>query len=345
MKRFIFRFITLLLALTSLFTMISCDTEEPPAETTASTTDAVTDAPTEAPTEGETEPVVDASNDGNVRVLLCSDLHYTYLETYFGVSADKRMQLFVDSVLLEHQKKPIDLLIIGGDTSLDHWFNYGSYTKDKISTTLTLREKYLSQITAAGIPMYILPGNHEQFNNDQWEQITGNKRYGSVAVEGNLFIMLDAFSVDLEPNYDNDPTYAKHDVDYIRKQMALYPDCKNVYLVSHYFNYKNESAAFKELILDKRIKGLFQGHTHTNKTIDMGAEYGHKMIAETGHFSHYTASKDPEVLKNNFWGFRDLVITPTSSICNYVIVETKIIIGGKVFLDLKRTTINPVRFY
>jgi hypothetical protein len=77
----------------------------------------------------------------------------------------------------------------------------------------------------------------------------------------------------------------------------------------------------------------------------MGASYGHKMIAETGHFSHYTASKDPEVLKTNFWGFRDLTITPDAAICNYVIVKTKIIIGGKVFLDLNRSTINPVRFY
>ena len=342
-KNALIRIFAAILALFSLLSLISCNAGNGDMENTGE--NETTLDTTEAPTEAETDPPVDPATDGNVRVLLCSDLHYTYLETYFGMPADDRMQHFVDSVLAEHQKQPIDLLIIGGDTSLDHWFDYGSYTKDKISTTLTLREKYLSQLTKAGIPMYILPGNHEQFNNDQWGQIAGNKRYGTVEVEGNLFIMLDAFSVDLEPNYDNNPSYAKHDVDYIRKQMALHPDCKNVYLVSHYFDYKNESAAFKELILDKRIKGLFQGHTHTNKTIDMGADYGNKKIAETGHFSHYTASKDPEVLKQNFWGFRDLVITPTSAICKYVIVETKIVVSGRVLMDLKRTTLNPVRFY
>ena len=81
--------------------------------------------------------------------------------------------------------------------------------------------------------MFVLAGNHEQFNNEQWKAITGNERHGAIAMEGNLFIMLDAFSVDLEPNYDNDPSYGQHDVAYIKQQMELHPECQNVYLISH----------------------------------------------------------------------------------------------------------------
>ena len=330
-----------LLAVLSVLTLVACDTQEAP--TPEETTLADTTVEEETTTEEETTAPVDPANDGNLRVILASDLHYTYLETYFVLSADDRMQHFVDSILLEHQKQPIDLLIIAGDTSLDHWFTYGSYTKDKISTSKSLCEKYFSQITAAGIPMFVLAGNHEQFNNEQWKEITGNERYGAIAMEGNLFILLDAFSVDLEPNYDNDPSYGQHDVAYIKQQMELHPECQNVYLVSHYFNYNNESTEFKMLVrTDKRIKGLFQGHTHTNKIINMGSAYADKIIAETGHFSHYTGS---DALEKNFWGFRELIITPQTAITRYITVQTKLVFGGTLFIDLKRTTQNAARLY
>lgn len=337
------RFLSLMLACIALLSFVSCDTAEEPRDNT-DTTAAATDAPTEAPTEAETQPPVDPATDGRVRVIIASDLHYTTIETYYGMTTDDRMQHFVDTVLWEHKQKPIDLLIIAGDTSLDHLFKRGTWTANKVSTTLSLREKYLSQIKAAGIPIFTVAGNHEQFNNDQWKQFAGNDRRGSVAIEGNLFIMLDAFSVDLEPNYDYDPTYANHDVAFIKEQMALHPECENVYLIAHYFNYKTESAEFKQLIRDdKRIKGLFQGHTHENTVIDMGYDLNHKLICQTGQFSQFGTIDQAK--KNNFWGFRELIITPDVAISNYIIAKTKIVFGGTTYVDQMRTTINSARFY
>ena len=163
-------------------------------------------------------------------------------------------------------------------------------------TTLSLCEKYLSQIKSAGIPIFTVAGNHEQFNNDQWNQYAGNDRRGSVAIEGNLF------------------------------------------------SYKTESAEFKQLVReDDRIKGLFQGHTHENTVIDMGYDYNHKKICQTGQFSQFGTLE--EASKNNFWGFRELVITPDVAISNYIIAKTKFAIGGKTIIDLKRTVINSARFY
>lgn len=341
MKTSMTRLLAILLVISALLVCVSCDsTEKEPAETTAS----ATAAPTEAPTEAETDPPVDPANDGRVRVIIASDLHYTTIETYYGMTTDDRMQHFVDTVLWEHEQKPIDLLVIAGDTSLDHLFKRGTWTAKRVSTTLSLREKYLSQIKDAGIPIFTVAGNHEQFNNDQWNQFAGNDRRGSVAIEGNLFIMLDAFSVDLEPYYDDDPTYANHDVNFIKEQMALHPECENVYLISHYFSHKTESAEFKQLVReDDRIKGLFQGHTHENTVIDMGYDYNHKKICQTGQFSQFGTLE--EASKNNFWGFRELVITPDVAISNYIIAKTKFAIGGKTIIDLKRTVINSARFY
>ena len=158
--------------------------------------------------------------------------------------------------------------------------------------------------------------------------------------------MLDAFSVDLEPNYDFDPTYANHDVAFIKEQMDLHPDCKNVYLVSHYFDYRNESAEFKDLIKnDTRIKGLFQGHTHTNKIIDMGAEYNNKRICETGNYSQLGPDATKAELTQYFWGFRELIITPEAAITRYIKPTNKIQIAGQVFMDMKRNMSAAYSFY
>ena len=346
-KNQLFHILLIALTLTLLMGAVACVPEEEPMETGPITESSTHEENTsEEPTEADTEPAVDSSTDGNVRVILASDLHYTTRETYYFVPAEDRMQHFVDSVLLENELQPIDLLIIVGDTSLDHLFEYGTWTANKVSTTLALREKYLSQIKAAGIPIFTLPGNHEQFNNDQWNQFAGNDRYGAIEVEGNLFIMLDAFSVDLEPNYDNDPSYAKHDVAYIKKQIELHPDCKHIYLVSHHFNYKYETSEFKKLVReDPRIVALFQGHIHTNDIYDMGSEYNNKKLCETGNFSQYWTDGTLEQLKEYFWGYRDLVITPHSAVSRYIVPKYKLAFRGTVLVDTDRFLSKSVKFY
>ena len=67
-----------------------------------------------------------------------------------------------------------------------------------------------------------------------------------------------------------------------------------------------------------------------------------KVIAEPGHFSHYTGS---DALEKNFWGFRELIITPQTAITRYITVQTKLVFGGTLFIDLKRTTQNAARLY
>ena len=338
------RLLALFLVLASLFTLVACVPEEEP--TPEETTLADTTAEEETTPEEETTAAPDPANDGKLRVIIASDLHYTTLETYYSVSTDKRMQHFVDTLLLEHQSSPIDLLIIAGDISLDHLFKRGTWTAERVSTTKTFMEKYASQIRAAGIPIFALAGNHEQFNNEQWKQFTGNDRFGTIALEGNLFIMLDAFSVDLEPNYDYDPTYANHDVDYIKQQMEAHPECENVFLISHHFDYFNESLEFKQLIRsDSRIKGLFQGHSHLNDIIDMGSPYGNKKIYQTGNFSQLGPNATKEQITEYFWGFRELIITPDHAATRYIIPKTDIILNGVVFIQTTRRISKSATIY
>ena len=334
------RILTLLLSLLSIVSLVACNGDGgKPTETAETNADeALTDE------EETTSMQPDAIKDETYRVILSSDVHYTYLEAWYGWTSEDRMQHWVDSIIEEHQKSPIDLLIIAGDTSLDHWLANGSYVKDKISTTETLVKNYISQLPKE-IEVFVCPGNHEQFNDAQWLKLTGNKRQGSVAIGNNLFVMLDTFSKNLEPNYKGNPVDCPADVAFIKSQMAEHPECKNVYLVAHYFHTGVQTDEFKELLRDSRIKGLFQGHTHQSSVITLGSEFGNKKIAQTGNFSYTGDTASADAVKNGFWGFRELVITPESAISSYIVTQTRIVIDGKEIVSLNRMLTHRVRFY
>lgn len=341
MKNILKRSLCITLAMIMLLLCISCGD----SETTDTEEQSVTQSNTEIPDSELIE-----SDDGELRVLITSDVHHTNVNTWYGITSDLRMKWWVNAIKKEHESAPIDLIIISGDTSLDHYSDKGSYTTQGISTTKSFVENYVSQLPEE-IPVYILPGNHEQFSNSQWKQMTGNDRQFTVEMKGNLFICLDNYNSKLEPYRTGDPDYTPTDVDYVKEQMEKYPDCDKVWLVAHMFDTKQETDAFKSLLKgEKRIKGLFAGHTHQCSVIKLGNDYGGKRIAQTGNYSYTYYTAIPETInisdvKNSFWGFRDLNITSESAISNYIIAETKgPMINGEV-LDLKRRTTDSVRFY
>ena len=343
-----------IISLIMLISASACgsDSEKENTETgtTGTTSDTATD--TQSAKDSDTEKGESETDKENtskdLRVIISSDVHHTNIRTWYGVMSIVRMQQWVNAIKAEHEKKPIDLLIIAGDTSLDHLANEGTYTTSKVSTTKTFMENYVAQLPEE-IPVFVLPGNHEQFSNEQWRELVGNDRYGTVELENNLFIMLDNYNSNLEPNRKGDPEYTLSDMDYINAQMAAHPDCENVWLVAHHFDYANESAEFKSLVKnDKRIKGLFSGHTHKCNVIDMGFDLGNKKLAQTGNFSYsyYTAyPTNDEDVKNSFWGFRELLITSTSGISNYIIAESKGVNIGGVKVDIPRSKVHAVKFY
>ena len=336
------RLLTLALALMMIVSLVACDTTdlEDPSGTLAVTV------------ETESAPA-DGNGDGKLRVIVTSDMHYSMLQKYnkyYGVARGPRMQQWVDAIKYEHAQDPIDLIIINGDVSFDHIDDQGSYTKYKVKDTQFFVNDYVSQIRALGIPVFVMAGNHEQFNNEQWKEMTGNDRQCSFAIEGNLFIMLDTYATDLEPNYVDEARYTPVDVDYVKSEMAKYPDHK-VWLVSHYFDKDAESDEFKELLkTEGRIKGLFGGHLHQNSAIKLGSAFGGKVIAQTGNFSYTWHTAIPseinmEDVKNSFWGFRDLVITSEAAISNYIIAATEGAVVNGTSISLKRRTVEMIRFY
>ena len=261
-----------------------------------------------------------SQEDTDFRVIVTSDVHYTDLNgPVNGYNADGRLQLWVNSILQEHEKKSVDLVIVNGDTSLDYRSagDGGDLLVNDRSGTELFVKNYVSQLRAKGISVVVLPGNHEQYSENDWRELTGNNRNETYELGNNLFIMPDSYGTSLDPQEDDqksDGTYSKFDVASLKKMMSQYPE-HNVYIVSHYIDMEPQDPQFLNLLqTNENIVGLFSGHTHSGLTLggEDDTTYGRKTVAQTGHFSW---KKD-----STSWGFRDLVITADSAKCQYISV-------------------------
>lgn len=257
---------------------------------------------------------------GNYRVLLTSDIHCTDLETWYGVSDEDRLQHWLEEVLAEHARHPFDLILINGDISLDYHAEKTPFEKG-YSTSYVFMKMFASRLPA-GVPVLVTAGNHEQFPEETWQKITGNSRQCHAVLGNHTFIMLDGFREALKTTYDSTDEYSPMDVAYIKSLMERYPE-NHVWLISHFFDMDLESGEFRELVAkDRRIKGLFMGHTHEHQLIPLGPEYGNKVIAQTGNFS-YTMSG---AANGGFWGFRDLIIEDKKATSSYIMVDSDVIL-------------------
>ena len=272
-----------------------------------------------------TEWGIDLSDTEQYRILITSDMHYTSIHDYstIGMDKDTRLQLWVDGILAEHEKDPFDLIVILGDMSLDYWGwnGGGTYQRDpKVSDTAAFIEKYVSQLPE-DVPTLVLPGNHELYTNEKWKEITGCDRSETFVLGNNLFIIPDSYAGAVDPVYQegkNDSPYKALDMDFINDALATHPACTNVFLLSHAFELDKESEEFKTLLkTDKRIVGLFSGHTHAKTVIDLGSEYRNLSKVQTGGF-----------LSPGKWGYRDLVITNNKIISKYIRPECEYDIDG-----------------
>ena len=104
---------------------------------------------------------------------------------------------------------------------MDHWQHNGggSWLNEERSTTEEFVNDFVSQLPVE-IPVFIMPGNHEQFSNDDWDYITGNDRYGYYVLGEHLFVFLDNFAGELDPDYHHDGVYTGADTAYIEKLMV-----------------------------------------------------------------------------------------------------------------------------
>ncbi|MBQ9802470.1 MAG: metallophosphoesterase [Clostridia bacterium] len=257
------------------------------------------------------------------RVLLVSDTHHCHHEWY-GVGSEERMERLARHIAEEYERDPFALILFLGDYSLDHWKWQigGSWVAEKRSYTKEWLDRYADRLPP--VPYYLLAGNHEQYGEVLWEQLTGCKRETEVVLGEYLFILWDAYGGELDPDYHHDGVYTPLDVERIRQLMAEHAD-KRVILCSHHVAIDREqSEQTAALLADPRIVCLFAGHTHR---ADVRELHGKKVIF-TGNYSYCdTAVKgDP---RPYMWGFRDLYLDDTGILTRYIIPENTVTLNGE----------------
>lgn len=269
------------------------------------------------------------------RILITSDIHCTDLEGWYGVSDDRRMEHWLREIHREHERQPFDLILIPGDISLDYHDNRTPFDKG-YSTAYLFMKMYASRLPE-GVPVLVTAGNHEQFPEETWRKITGNPRQCHAVVGNHTFVMLDGFREALRPTYDSTDAYSPMDVGYIRELLDRYPD-NHMWLLSHWFEMGEESEEFCRLVAEeKRIRGLFMGHSHEHQLIPLGQAFGDKVIAQTGNFSYTMSGAET----GGFWGFRDLLISEACAVSRYIMVDSDVVLEGKeVHFDRQITEIQ-----
>lgn len=251
-----------------------------------------------------------------MKVLILSDLHLCHIPWY-GPSSEERMDKLIRDLNAAYDKEPYDALFFLGDYSLDHWKyeNGGSYLREGLSNTARLVDGYLSRLKCPA--RYLIPGNHEQYGEETWQRLTGCRRQFSVFHAGYLFLMLDNFAGNLDPDTASDGTYTGADIDFIRREMAACPDAP-VILCAHFFDMRREPEAFRALVRgEERILCLLCGHDHVNR-VEAHAALGGKLIIHDGHFS-YTGFADPAYCP---WGWVEMELREEGVTCAYVVPES-----------------------
>ena len=276
--------------------------------------------------------------EGELRLLFVSDLHYNVMRgtsgmnnNLNGMDADQRAQHFVDAILKENENAPITAVFLLGDlASAEDWYkkfdpkhasyagktnqtydldgngtvNLDDYHGSKYDAIYLLNELYLSQIEAAGIPVYCVPGNHDTVDNAYWEKIFGYKAsFGYTETEyivkfsaqKTAVVMLNTFDKDkgsMTMSRNNDGksylagsqqtlAFTPTDWELLKSFMdeLVSEGYDTVYLAAHHFIgsevYKKANEAYPQ------IKGYIYGDAHYDTVANI---YGVPSFID-GHYS------------------------------------------------------------
>jgi UDP-2,3-diacylglucosamine pyrophosphatase LpxH len=264
------------------------------------------------------------------RVILMSDIHYNCAD-WFGIDRKESIEQLCADLAKEYAKAPVDAVLLLGDYSLDFWAwdTKGCYINEGVSRTRQFVKQYLGRLVPDGVSMRMIAGNHEQYGEALWREMTGYPRRDHIVIGDILFILSDTFGADLDPTEHSDGTYCGADVAEIRELMSRYPN-KKVILCAHWFDMDMESEDFRELLRNEdRILCLFCGHNHRSAVANTGEDAGNKPIGYTGQYSY---SNEPNMVRS-LHGYRLLEFDEKELSCRYIVHPHRYRIGDVYFTN------------
>lgn len=255
----------------------------------------------------------------NGRIILITDIHNCHIEWY-KTQNDDRMQQMCDALKKEYTSKEYDCILALGDYSLDFWYYGigGSYLHNPpVSRTEEFVQKYASQFP---VTTYMLPGNHEQYGESKWKEITGREREFCLVYGEYVFVMMDTFAGLLDPKENSDGVYSGMNVDFLREVLEAHPE-KKIILCAHYFDIEKESEDIKEIIVrEKRIQCVFVGHMHISSTVLLDESWRNLPVIFCGNYSYHLTDKSC-----GQWGYRILNLDGGPLRTNYIQVNNEVL--------------------
>lgn len=253
--------------------------------------------------------IEDTSNN---RVVIITDIHNCHIDWHEMPNYD-RMNLMCHILNEEYNKRPFDGLLSLGDYSLDFWkWDIGGSClwDEPVSRTEDFVKRFVNKLP---LKLFMIPGNHEQYGNDDWERITGFPREYVLTYGNYVFIMLDTFGGGLSPAENHDGVYTGINTELVSEVLKTHPD-KKIILCAHDIIPAKESDDAREIICNNsRIICGFTGHTHRDNTVILPDDWRNMPVFYCGDFS-YNQGHNHE--KN--WGYRVIDFTDGKFSTEYV---------------------------
>lgn len=251
------------------------------------------------------------------RVILLSDAHYmtndsqaTYNANHpgetaapstgdaFGYTQTEKINIILDDVSKISEGANIEGIFVLGDLGTD------DYGFRNLSTNWV--QKFKDEVMAKlPVESYALPGNHDSYPDEMWNQIFGYDRQYSVKVGDAAFIMLDSYS-DLSTVDGSGSNYTGIDVEWLKQELEKYPT-EQIFLCTHYLETDTEDYELSKLLKEnERIVCIFRGHTHLNETY-LCEKLNNEFLIDLGGYAYYgqktAAGYDYSVYDNSWaWG-------------------------------------------
>lgn len=148
------------------------------------------------------------------RIIIASDAHFCHIDWY-GVPTRERIERMARDLNAEYERDPYEFILFLGDYSLDHWkwLIKGSYLARGICNTTDFINTCCCDLPT---PYYMIAGNHEQYGDAKWREITGFPRSFTVECGNYVFILWDSYGADLDPTEHSDGTYTPMDIEGMR---------------------------------------------------------------------------------------------------------------------------------
>ncbi len=226
------------------------------------------------------------------RLIFVSDVHYMTegvpqdkdgYQYYYGEENDFRIQKIITLLNEEYQKAPIDAVVFLGDS-----------THEKEAYFRELCTTWLPKLPC---PAYLLPGNHENYSDEVWREMTGYGRQYNLKLPYVHILMCDCFS-DARHPHQLQPV----DMDFVSEQVKKYPGEKFL-LCTHYF--QMDEALEQWLFSTPEVIAIMHGHTHLS--LPKVESFGGKKVISTGNFSYGLNMKQEDEWRDKFaWSITEM---------------------------------------